>query len=133
MISSGSNMKPVFFGHQFVNSLLVHVVWYAAVYRANRSTLRLFVETLALCAFIGNDVVSIYADRGILGVRIDDGTVQQGEISLDGSTISDCPFHATFINGIIWTLGLAGTAVYTFFCDLDSHTFNGFFRGSIRI
>ncbi len=56
-------MQFLFFRHQFFYCFCVHFVGYAAIYRANRGTLRFFVKTLAFCAFIGCNIVSIYAYR----------------------------------------------------------------------
>jgi hypothetical protein len=36
-------------------------------------------------------------------------------------TVSYSPFHTTLINCIVWTFGLAGTAINTFFSYFDRH------------
>jgi len=117
-------MQPVLFGEELFHGLPIHFVGNAAVDGADGSALGFFVEALALGAFIGNDVVSIDTDWGVALTGIDGGTVEEGKGSFDAAAVGDRPFHATFVDGIVRTLGLTGTTVDTFFCYLNSHFFD---------
>jgi hypothetical protein len=79
------------------------------------------MEALAFGAFIGNDIIGVDADGRIALGGVDGGTVQQGKGSLDAAAIGDGPFYTAFIDSVIGALGLAGAAVYAFFCYFNSH------------
>jgi hypothetical protein len=72
-------MQAILLGHELFHRLHICLIRYAAVYRANSSTLGFFVKALAFGAFIGNDVIRIVADRCVFNVRIQCGTIEQGE------------------------------------------------------
>jgi hypothetical protein len=116
-------MEPVFFCEELFDGLTIHFVGDAAVDGADGGALGFFVKALALGAFIWNDVVSIDADRGVALAGIDGGTVEEGKGSFYAAAVGDGPFDATFVDGIVRTLGLAGATVDTFFCYLNSHFF----------
>src|SRR5258707_10682172 len=111
----------VLFGEKLFYGLAIHLVGNATIDRADRSTLRLFVEALAFGAFVGNDVVDVDADGRIALTGIDDGTVEKGKRTFNAATISDSPFYTAFIDSIIRALGFAGPAVDAFFCYINSH------------
>jgi hypothetical protein len=122
-------MHFAFFCHEFLHCFLVHFVRNTTVNRANSSTLGLFMKTLTLRTFIGNDEIGVYADRSIFLVRIYNGTIEQGETTLHSGAVSNGPFHTAFINGVVGTLRFTGTAIDTLFGDLDSHNVMDFLRG----
>jgi hypothetical protein len=110
-----------FFAQQVVNCFLVQFIRNAAINRANSGALGLFMEALALGALVGNNIVSINADRRILGVSINYRSVEKRKSTFNGGSVGHSPLYPTFINGIVRTLGLTGTAVDTFISNLDSH------------
>jgi hypothetical protein len=114
-------MQPVFFCQQLFYRFAIHLIRDAAVDGANGGALGFFMEALTFCAFIGNDIISVDADGCIALAGVDGGTIQEGKRSLDAATVGDGPFHTTFVDGVIGALGLAGAAVDTFFCYLNSH------------
>jgi hypothetical protein len=79
------------------------------------------MKTLALCALAGNDIISIYSDRGITLVSVHNRTIYQGMLTFHSGAIGNGPFHTTLIDRVIRTFGLAGSAIDTFFGYLDSH------------
>lgn len=117
-------MQPVLFGEELFYGLPIHIVRNAAVDGADGSALGFFVEALALGAFIRNDIVGIDTDGSVALAGIDGRTVEEGKGSFDAAAVGDRPFHATFVDGIVWTLGLTGTTIDTFFCYLNSHFFD---------
>lgn len=110
-----------FFGKQRLNGFAVHFIRYAAIYRADGRTLRFFVETLALRAFVGNDIIYINGNRFVAFAGWRHLAVHQGIIAGYGSAVRYCPFDAAFIYCIVRTLWFAGSAVDAFVCNLDSH------------
>jgi hypothetical protein len=72
---------------QVLNGLAVHLVGHTAINRANGRALGFFVETLALGAFIGRDIIDIYTYRRKTLVRAYYRSIHQGKIPFDGSSI----------------------------------------------
>lgn len=70
----------------------------AAIDRADRCTLRLFMETDALGAFVGHDVVERIMQRSI-------------------RLAEQRPVLTAFVDSGIWTFGFASTAVDALFGD----------------
>jgi hypothetical protein len=117
------DVQALFLRQQLFYRLFIEIVRYAAIDGANSRTLRLFMETLAFCALIGRDIVGIYADGSIPLAGVHDRTVQERERAFHAGTIGNSPFNATFINGIIGTFGLTGSAIDTFFGYFNRHIF----------
>jgi hypothetical protein len=114
-------MQPFLLLHQLLHSFLVHFVGNTAIDRANSRALRFFMKTLAFRALAWRDVISVVGYGRIALTRINNSTVNEYISSFYAGAFGDCPFHATFINSIVWALGLAGTAVDTFIGYLNGH------------
>jgi hypothetical protein len=111
-----------FFLHQLVDGLFVQLIGHTAIYRANGRTLGLFMKTLTLGTLIGSNVIGVGCDRLVFLASVHYRSIHQGKGSLNGGAIGNSPLYSPFVYRVIGTLGLAGTAVDTFFCDLDGHT-----------
>ena len=114
-------MKAIFFCQQFFYRFAIHFIGNAAVDGAHGGALGFFVEALALCAFVWNDVVGIDADGCVALTGVYGGAVEESKGSFNAATVGDSPFHTAFIDGIIRAFGLASAAVDAFFCYLNSH------------
>jgi hypothetical protein len=114
-------VKFFLFCKELFHRLAVHLIGDAAVDGADGSALGFFVKTLALGAFVGYDIVDIDADGSIALVGIDDCAIQEGKGAFYAATVGNGPFDTAFVDGIIGAFGLAGAAVDTFFCYLNSH------------
>jgi hypothetical protein len=56
-------MHSLFLRQQLVHCFFIHFIRHATIHWANRSALWLFVKTLALRAFVGGDVISVFGNR----------------------------------------------------------------------
>ncbi|PSL30477.1 hypothetical protein CLV60_104419 [Dyadobacter jiangsuensis] len=70
-------VHPCFFGKQCFFFFLIVGIRHAAIYRTNRSTLRLFMKTNALGTFICNYIVKFVGNRGLLFFATYDGAVTE--------------------------------------------------------
>jgi hypothetical protein len=84
------------------------------------------METLAFRALVGDDIVGIVADRCILQIGVQGGTVKQCEGTLHRRAIGKGPLDATLIDRVVGTFRFTSAAVDTFFSDLDGHEFEFF-------
>jgi hypothetical protein len=81
------------------------------------------MKTLAFRAFIGSDIIRIYADGSIAFGSVYYGAVEQRKRSFYAGTVCDCPLYAAFVDRIIGALRFAGAAIDAFFSYLNSHFF----------
>lgn len=82
-----SNMQTIFLRHELLYCFLILLIRHTAVNRTNRSTLRLFMKTLAFGTLIWYNVIGVVADGGIALISIYDGSIQKSKVSLDGCTV----------------------------------------------
>lgn len=116
-----SEVQKVFFSKELLFGLHMILVWYTAVHRANGGTLGLLVESLALCALIGDDIVDIVVHGFLRFACIDlasawghDGADQRG-------AVREPPFLSTLIDRIVRALGFTGPTIDAFIRDLYRH------------
>jgi hypothetical protein len=79
------------------------------------------MESLALGAFIGHNIVGIDADRSIALAGIQYRAIQQGKSAFYAGTICDRPLYSTFIDSVIGAFWFTGPAIDTFFRYFNSH------------
>ena len=115
-------MESVFAFEEGVLGFYTFRIGNAAIYRANCGTLRLLMEAHTFSAFVGNDIVEIVRNRLVYISWSGWGTVFEDIGRLHSGAIGHAPFDATFIDGIVGALGLAGSAVDTFLSDHDRHS-----------
>jgi hypothetical protein len=117
-------MQLLFFCQQIVDCLPIHFIGDAAVYGTYGRTLGLFVKALAFRAFVGSDIIGVYADGGVALRSVYYGAVEQGKGSFYAGAVCERPLYAAFVDGIIGALRFAGAAIDAFFSDLNSHFLN---------
>jgi hypothetical protein len=116
-------MQFLFFREELVDRFPIHLIGDAAVYGTYGRTLRLFMKALAFRAFIGGNIISIYADGGITLGSVHYGAVEQRKRSFYAGAVRERPLYATFVDSIIGALRFAGAAIDAFFSYLNSHFF----------
>ena len=105
--------------------LALHMVFVrdATVHWANRSTLRLVVETFTFGAFSRHDIIDVVGYWCMRCIGVGFGTVGQDYFPFEFGSVLITPVVCAFVNGGVRTFGLAGAAVDTFVGDDDSHNF----------
>ena len=116
-----SQVHPFFLLEQFVLGFGIVGILYAAINRADRGTLWLFVKARAFRAFFRDDIVDFVGDRLLCGIGSDGSTVTEVNLSGESSAFSIAPFNARLIDCSIGALWLAGAAVDAFFGDHQCH------------
>jgi hypothetical protein len=114
-------MQLLFFRQQIVDRLPIHFIGNAAVNGTDGRTLGLFVKTLTFRAFVGSDIIRVYADGSVTLRSVYDGAVEQCKGTFYAGTIRERPLYAAFVDGIIGALRFAGAAIDAFFSYLNSH------------
>jgi hypothetical protein len=79
------------------------------------------VETYALGAFVGNDVVCIHGFWCLGSVCINAASIQFSEHAFYGRSIGEAPLGSTFINRIVGALRLTRAAVDALVGNLNCH------------
>jgi hypothetical protein len=99
------------------------VFWigYAAIYRTNSGTLGFFMKTGAFGAFVWNNIIYFAAHWGEFFIYIYGFATGHFKSAQNAGSLRNGPFHSCFVNGIIGTFGLTGSAVNTFFGDNNCH------------
>lgn len=117
-----SQVHAVFLFEQSAFFLFMVFVGNTAIYRAYGSTLRFIMETGALGAFIGSNVINIHAIRlqRLFCICCDAG-IASFVFSFDLGTVGKTPFGAAFVDGIIRAFWFAGAAINAFIRDFYSH------------
>jgi hypothetical protein len=114
-------MQLLFFCQQIVDRLPIHFIGDATVYGTYGRALGLFVKALAFRAFVGNDIIGVYADGGVTLGGVYHGAVEQRKRSFYAGTVRERPLYAAFVDRIVGALRFAGAAIDAFFSYLNSH------------
>jgi len=107
-----------------------------AIHRANCGALGFLMEACTFRAFIRNNKIYLLANRPKFIVYIYFPTISHSVHTRYFSTICNSPVYAGFVNSVIRTFRLAGSAIDTFLCDNNCHfnkihckiTMNPYFR-----
>ena len=73
-------MKPSLLGQEELFVFDVVGIRYAAVNRANRSALWLFVKALTFGTFIGHDIIDTFGERRLRGFGIGNSAILQFDL-----------------------------------------------------
>jgi hypothetical protein len=116
-----SEVEKVFFFQQLLFGLHMILVGYTTVHRANGGTLGLFVESLALCALVGNDIVDIVVHGFLRFACIDLASAWRHDGAAQRGAVRESPFLSTLIDRIVRAFGFTGPAIDAFIRDLYRH------------
>ena len=84
-------------------------------------TLGLIMKTLALCAFICDDIVDIIVHGLLRFTRIDLASARRHDGAAQRGAVREPPFLSTLIDRIVRALGFTGPAIDAFIRDLYRH------------